>query len=150
VRETVKTLMWALLCGAAISTMVGCHRTPDELLIRQAIEHAATAAEATDASGLGDQLTDDFDGNGGDLERKQLMDLLRVAHFRGETIHAVTGPVTVDQRGERYVATFTVTLTSGGKLLPVQIGIYKVVTAWRREGREWRCYSATWNRPAAS
>jgi hypothetical protein len=142
-REMAKTLMWALFCGAAISTMVGCHRAPDELLVRQAIEHASMAAVQTDASGLGDQLTDDFDGNSGNLDRKRLVDLLRVAHFRGETIHAVTGPVTVEQRGDRYVATFTVTLTSGGKLLPAQMGLYKVQSAWRREGHEWRCYSAT-------
>ncbi len=144
-REMAKTLMWALFCGAAISTMVGCHRSPDELLVRQAIEHASMAAVQTDASGLGDQLTDDFDGNSGNLDRKRLVDLLRVAHFRGETIHAVTGPVTVEQRGDRYVATFTVTLTSGGKLLPAQMGLYKVQSAWRREGHEWRCYSATWS-----
>lgn len=142
-----RKLMWTLLCGAAISTMVGCHRAPDESLIRQAIEHAATAAEHTDAARLGDQLTDDFDGNGGELDRKPLMDLLRVAHFRGETIHAVTGPVTIEQRSERYVATFTVTLSSGGKLLPAQIGVYNVETAWRRDGRDWRCYSASWKQP---
>jgi hypothetical protein len=142
-----KTLMWMLFCGAAISTMVGCHRAPDELLIRQAIEHAVAAAERTDASGLGDQLTDDFDGNSGEFDRRQLMELLRVAHFRGETIHAVAGPVAVEPRGERYLATFTVTLTSGGKWLPAQIGMHKVETAWRRDGRDWHCYSATW-RPA--
>ena len=56
----------------------------------------------------------------------------------------MVGPVSVEPRGDRYVASFTVTLTSGGKLLPAQIGVYKVVTAWRKEGREWHCYSATW------
>jgi hypothetical protein len=144
VRKIARNFLWVLFCGAAISTMVGCHHAPDELLIRQAIEHASSAAEQTDASLLGDQLSHDFDGNGGDLNRKQLVDLLRVAHFRGETIHAVTGPVTIELHGERYVATFTVTLTSGGKLLPAQMGIYKVETAWRRDGGRWLCYSARW------
>jgi hypothetical protein len=139
-----KILVWMLFCGAAISTMVGCRRAPDEVLIRQAIEHAASAAEQTDASALGDQLSDDFDGNHGSLDRKQLANFLRAAHFRGETIHALIGPVTVEPRGGRYVASFTVTLTSGGKLLPAQIGIYKVETAWRQDGRQWRCYSANW------
>ncbi|WP_243050929.1 hypothetical protein [Dyella sp. RRB7] len=141
-----KTLIWALFCGAAISTMVGCHRAPDELLIRRAIEHATTAAERTDASALGDPLADDFDGNGGELDRQQLVDLLRVAHFRGETLHALTGPITVEPHGERYVASFSITLTSGGKLLPAQMGMYKVETAWRKEGSAWRCYSASWTR----
>ena len=60
--------------------------------------------------------------------------MLRAAAFRGETIHALTGPLTVEPRGDRYVARFTVTLTSGGKLLPAQIGIYEVETAWRKDG----------------
>ncbi|MHA6203359.1 hypothetical protein ACXU4B_02925 [Dyella soli] len=126
--------------------MAGCHRAPDESLVRQAIVRAASAAEQADASALGDQLSDDFDGNGEGLDRRQLMNVLRAAHFRGEAIHALTGPVVVEQRGDRYVATFTVTLTSGGKWLPTETGVYQVESAWRREGRQWRCYSARWTR----
>jgi hypothetical protein len=67
-----------------------------------------------------------------------------LARLRGETLHAVVGPVDVQKRGERYVADFTVTLTSGGKVFPAQLGAYKVEAAWRKDGREWRCYEATW------
>jgi hypothetical protein len=52
--------------------------------------------------------------------------------------------VDVEKRGERYVADFTVTLTLGGKVFPEQLGVYKVEAAWRKDGREWRCYEATW------
>jgi hypothetical protein len=52
----------------------------------------------------------------------------------------------VEQRGERLVADFTVTLTRGTHLLPGAAGVYEVETAWRMEGGEWRCYSATWKR----
>ena len=123
---------------------VGCHRTPDEVLIRQAIDAAALATDQVDASALAERLTGDFDGNGGAMSRQDIGNLLRMASFRGETLHAVLGPVDIEPHGERYVANFTVTLTSGGKWLPEQLGIYKVETAWRRDGRDWRCYEATW------
>lgn len=124
--------------------MVACHRTPDEVVIRQAIDATAQAAEHADASGVMGQLTDDFDGNSGAMARQDLGNMLRLAKLRGETLHAVLGPVDVAPRGDRFVADFTVTLTSGGKLFPSQLGVYKVETAWRREGHEWRCYEATW------
>jgi len=133
-----------LLCGLLAAALAACKQAPDETLVRQGIETAATAAGHADASALGDVLSEDFDGNAGATDRRQLLGLLGAAAFRGDTIHALVGPVSVEPRGERYVASFTVTLTSGGKLLPAQIGVYKVETAWRKDRREWRCYSATW------
>jgi len=133
------------LLGVLAVGAVGCHRTPDETLIRQAIGKAAQGAEQVDASAVTGQLTDDFDGNGGDMSRKDIGNLLRVASFKGETLHAVLGPVDVEPRGDRYVADFTVTLTSGGKLFPSELGVYKVETAWLRDGHDWRCYHATWS-----
>ena len=130
----------ALLTLAA----TGCHRAPDEVLVRQAIDKAAQAVEQVDAPGVIEPLTDDFDGNGGTMTRQDIANVLRAARFRGETLHAVLGPVDVQPRGERYLASFSVTLTSGGKLFPSQLGVYQVQTAWRREGHDWRCYSATW------
>lgn len=127
-----------------ISAATGCHRTPDEVLIRQAIDKAAQAAEQVDASAVIQPLTDDFDGNSGTMTRQDIGNLLRAAKFRGETLHAVLGPIDIEPRGERYMASFTVTLTSGGKLFPSQLGVYKVESAWRRESHDWRCYSATW------
>lgn len=139
-----KRLVNPLFCALLAIGLAACHRTPDESRVRQGVETAERAAEQADASSLDALLSDDFSGNNGEMERRQILGLLRAAKFRGETIHALTGPIEVEARGERYVARFTVTLTSGGKLLPAQIGVYRVETAWRKEGHEWRCYSATW------
>jgi hypothetical protein len=139
-----KLLVNSLLCLLLATGLAACHREPDESRVRQGIEKAEHAAEQASASSLDDVLSEDFNGNNGEMERRQLLGLLRAASFRGETIHALTGPIEVGQRGERYLARFTVTLTSGGKWLPAQIGVYRVETAWRKDGREWRCYSATW------
>lgn len=137
------TRIAVLLLGVVIGLLV-YHRTPDEKRIRQSIDAAVQATEQADASALSAQVTDDFDGNSGAMSRQDMANLLRLARLRGETLHAVLGPVDVEKRGERYVADFTVTLTSGGKVFPAQLGVYKVEAAWRKDGREWRCYEATW------
>lgn len=122
----------------------GCRREPDEQRIRQAISAAAQGVGQVEAGALTSVLTDDFDGNAGSMSRKDLGNLLRVAKLRGEAVHVVMGPVEVEPRGDRYMARFTVTLGSGGKLFPSELGVFNVETAWRREGRDWRCYTATW------
>lgn len=126
--------------------LAGCRHTPDETRVREAIASVEQAAEQTDAGGVVEPLSEEFDGNGGRLERKDLANLIRLARLRGEHIGATLGPISVEQRGERLMADFTVTLTQGSRLLPDAAGVYQVETAWRREGDEWRCYSATWKR----
>ena len=139
-RKLVFLLFFVLLATA----LAACRRAPDEVRIRQSIEAARTAASEVDAAALTAMLTEDFDGNGGAMATKDLANLLRLARFRGETVHAVLGPIEVEPRGDRYVARFTVTLGSGGKLFPAELGMFKVETGWRREGREWRCFTASW------
>lgn len=143
-QSTMKYLYRFAFLALLMLAATGCRRAPDEVLIRQAINRATQATEQVDASAAVASLTDDFDGDGGTMTRQDIANLLRAAKFRGETLHAVLGPVDVQPRGERYVASFTITLTSGGKLFPSELGVYKVETAWRREGHDWRCFSATW------
>lgn len=133
-----------LLGLALLAGLAGCHRTPDEERIRQAIAAASQAVEHADASALGGLLSDDFDGNGGEADKRRLVGVLHVARLRGETLHALVGPIQVEARGDRYIARFSVTLTRGDKLLPAQVDIYDVESAWRRDGATWICFSATW------
>lgn len=129
-----------------LGLLAGCHRAPDETRVRQAIVAARHAAEEADAGGVVDALSEDFDGNDGSLDRKDLANLLRLARLRGEHVGVTLGPITVERRGERLLARFTVTLTQGGHLLPEEAGVYRVETAWRKESGDWRCYSASWER----
>lgn len=126
--------------------LAGCRHAPDEARVREAIASAGQAAEQAAAGGVVAPLSEDFDGNGGMLGRQDLANLVRVARLRGERVGATLGPVTVERRGERLVASFTVSLTRGSRLLPDAAGVYQVETAWREDGGEWRCYSATWER----
>ena len=136
------SLALALLFAAS----AGCRHTPDETLVREAIASAAQAAGQADAAGVVAPLSEDFDGNAGRLARKDLAHLVRLAGWRGEHVGVTLGPVSVERRGERLVVDFRLSLTQGSRLLPDAAGVYQVEAAWRREGDEWRCYSATWKR----
>ncbi len=140
------TWHWVALLVLA-ATLAACHRPPDEQQVRDAIGAGARAAEAADAGGLGDVVSRGFTGNDGDFDRRRLLGLLRLMRLRGEHLTVLTGPVSVEPRGRRFVATFTVTLGSGdSRLLPSHLGVYRVTTAWRLEDGDWRCYSARWTR----
>jgi len=138
----VAFLTMFLVSGA----LAGCHRAPDEQRVRDAISATAEAAEAAKASDTVDALTEDFDGNGGQLDRRALANLIRVYAVRGQKVHVLMGPVDVERRGERMIATFTVTLTAGTGVLPENAGAYSVETGWRKDGGEWRCFTASWKR----
>ena len=140
-----KRIGFWMLAGL-LAVLAACHRAPDEARVRDAIASARQSAEQTDAGGVVEPLSEDFDGNAGSLGRKDIANLVRLAHLRGERIGVTLGPISVERRGERLLADFTVTLTQGSRLWPDAAGFYQVESAWRREGSEWRCYSATWKR----
>jgi hypothetical protein len=140
-RTALVTLLLIALMG-----LVGCHRTPDDEQVRKAIAAAAQGAEAGSGSDTVAALADDFDGNTGEFNRQAVANLVRVFALRGQKVHVLLGPVSVDKRGERLVASFTVTLAAGSGVLPDNAGAYQVETGWRKDGSEWRCFTATWKR----
>ncbi|MFA6230281.1 MAG: hypothetical protein WC617_08910 [Rhodanobacter sp.] len=141
----VKKMATALIVlGLSAASLSGCHRTPDEVQVRQAIGVMTAAAEAGSATDLVAPLSADFDGNGGELDPRSLGNMMRLLSLRGEHVGVVMGPVTIEHRGERMLARFTVTLSRGGSLLPDQLGMYEVESAWREEDGRWRCYIASW------
>lgn len=135
-------LLAPLLLALCLSA---CRHPPDEAQVRAAIAAVAQAGEAGNAGDVVAPLSDDFDGNGGELDRRSLGNMVRLFALRGEHIGVSMGPVNIEHRGERMVASFTVTLTSrGGGLLPDQLGVYQVQSAWRHDDGRWRCYTASW------
>ena len=70
--------------------------------------------------------------------------MVRLLALQQATIGAHVGPVTIDTRGSRIVASFVVTLTAGNRALPDRMGTYRMETAWRKDSGTWRCYTAVW------
>ena len=135
-----------ILIPLTVGTVAGCRRAPDEARIREAIATMAQAAQTTDAGALADSLSEDFDGNHGQFDRRGFANVLRVLRLRGERVGVTLGPIAAEQRGDRWVMSMTVSLSRGVGVLPDRAGVYRVVSAWREEDGDWRCYSATWER----
>jgi hypothetical protein len=142
--RSMKMTCLSTLLALCVMTLSGCHRTPDEVQVREAIATVAHAAETGSANDAVAPLSGDFDGNAGELDGRSLANMIRLVTLRGDHVGVTLGPIAIEHRGERMLASFTVTLTSGGKLLPDRLGVYQVESAWRREGRKWRCYTASW------
>jgi len=72
--------------------------------------------------------------------------LFAVRALRQDKTGVLIGPVSFEHRGDRIIARFNLVLTGGkpGDLLPRHSVIYAMTTAWRQEGRDWRCYNAHW------
>ena len=145
-RKAVCLLIVLAWCAMALP---GCRRTPDEVQVREGIASIARAAEANAASDVVAPLSDDFNGNdvdgsAGELDRRALANMIRLIALRGEHIGVTAGPIAIEHRGDRMVATFTVTLSSGSHLFPDQLGVYQIESAWRNEDGKWRCYTASW------
>ena len=139
--KVTRMLVGLLVLPLALSA---CRHTPGEEQVRQAIAAVANAAEAGSASGVVKWLSDDFDGNHGELDRRTLANLVRITALRGKHVGVTTGPIGIAHHGERMVATFTVTLSRRDRVLPDHMGLYQIESAWRKEDGEWRCYSASW------
>lgn len=132
---------------AVVLLLGACHRTPDEQRIRAAMAAMQAAVEAREPREFMRRTSTDFTGNDGQVDRDGLHDLLRVQVLRNESIGVTLGPIDVDVQGDRATVRATATLTGGsGGWLPEHGAVYAIVSGWKREGSEWLCYNATWQR----
>jgi hypothetical protein len=134
----------ALIC-IAVLVFAACARTPDDQRIRANIEDVRQAAEARSPRQFLDHVAADFSGNEGVVDRNGLGNLLRAIVLRNEKVGVTLGPIDVDVQGNRATASLIATLTGGqGGLLPDRGAIYSVKSGWRRDGKDWICFAATW------
>jgi hypothetical protein len=144
VRSAIAIGMATLLLAA-----VGCSRTPDDQRIRAAITSMQKAIEEKRPRDFMEYVAADFTGNDGSVDREGLANLLRVEALRNEIIGVVVGPADVELAGDRAVVRLTATFTGGSGglrgLLPERASIYAIVSGWKRDGKAWRCYNATWS-----
>ncbi len=137
------------LCGTAL-LLGACTRTPDEQRIRDAMAAMQQAMETRQPRDLLAHVGADFIGNNGggtegSVDRTQLGNILRVEVLRNDKIGVTLGPIEVQIQGDRATAHVVATLTGGaGGPLPERVSVYSIVSGWKRDGRNWICYNASW------
>ena len=130
---------------AAAIAVAACARLPDESLIRQQIAAMQAAAESRDASGVLDRIARDFSGQRGQVDRAALSRIVKIEFLQREGVGVSIGSVEIALDGNRATATFEMTLTDRSqRWIPGGGETYDVVSGWRRDGRAWVCYNATW------
>jgi len=135
----------ALAVSALVLLGAACSRTPDEQRIRETIAAMQQAMEKREPRAFMAHVADDFVGNDAAFDREALHNLLRMEVLRNDAIGVILGPIDVELQDDRATARLTATITGGsGGLLPEHGAIYTIRSGWRRQGRDWVCFSAEW------
>jgi hypothetical protein len=134
----------AILAGVILLT-AACHRTPDEQQIRETMVSMEQALEHHEPKAFMAHIADDFVGKDAEFDRAALANLLRIEVLSNESVGVALGPIDIDLQGDRASAQVMATFTGGsGGLLPERGSIYSITSWWKRQGRDWICYSAHW------
>lgn len=144
--EWVRRMHVARLMIGVILLVAACARQADSEAIREAIDAMADGAHAHRSADLLDNVSDDFTGNNGELDRGALEERLR-GLLLAKSIGVQLGRIEVKMAGERATARFEVRLTdTSGRWIAGRSALIRFETGWRREGSAWRCYNAQWTR----
>lgn len=126
--------------------VAGCSRTPDEVRIRNAITQMAEAIDARRPSDLMAFIASDFTGNDGRFDRDELARFVRLLVMGNPSLRITIASIDIELIGDRATVSLTIT-TSGasGRWLPGGGERTSIVSGWRLENGDWRCYNANWS-----
>ena len=94
-----------------------CSRAPDEQRLRDTVAAMETAIEAGEPGDFIDHVAEDFSGQGGSMDQRQLRAMLVAQTLRHQNISVLLGPLDVKLYGERATVKLRVVAT-GGQWLP--------------------------------
>ena len=137
-------LRHAALFFALLFTLFGCTKTPNEQLLREAIDAMQAAGEARDVGAFMAFVSDDFSGQNASMDRSALAAYILGIRMRTENIGVTRTKTTITMDGARAKVEFALLVTDGGKILPAQGQFVTAQTQWRFSGGAWQLASANW------
>ncbi len=135
--------------GLALAAVLlaACAREPDEEALRARIGAMVEALEEREAGQFMRGVAEDFFGQEGQLDVRQLHALVRVETMRHRSLGITLGPMEVTMHGDRATVRFTAFASGGsGSFIPEQAGAYEVESGWKKGGDDWVVYTASWAR----
>jgi hypothetical protein len=135
---------WAMAWSLALAA---CSGDPSEQRLRATIDAMQSAAEKRDIAALMEGVAEDFVGNDGEFDRRQLALYLRGVAVRHRSVQVTRLATDIEMHGEAAVVRMKLLVTgSQGSVLPDRGSLYEVDSTWRFEDSFWRLVGATWRR----
>ena len=133
-------------CTIALAMLLAaCAGEGPEARLRAAVAAMEEAVEGKQPGDFIAHVADDFTGGREGLDRQSLRGFLAGQMLGAERIEVLLGSPEIVLHGER--ATLTVeALVVGGRFLPERGERLRIVSGWRLEDGDWRCYTAEWTR----
>lgn len=122
---------------------LGCARSPDEKMIREAVAATALAAERKDSAGVVRHLSPDFrDGSG---EGRAAFRGMLEEQFRSTSrSYVFVSGLKVQLTGDSADVSLRVALSGSSRFIPERGRLYDVSSVWRKEAGGWRVVRAWW------
>ncbi len=132
------------LCIAAALSLVACSRSDPERELRAAIADMQAAVEAREMSRFLKHVADDFARQSGGFDRKEITRTLAGVFLSNQKINVVLTIREVKIAGKQATVVFNALATGGEGLLPERAQGWDFISEWRRDGSEWKVFSAEW------
>ena len=132
---------WGMVIGALV--LAACSRSPDEQRLRDAVAAMEAAIEAGEPGDVVEHVAEDFSGQGGQMDQRQLRAVLVAQTLRHQNIEVLLGSLDIRMFGDRATVKVNVVAT-GGQWLPETGRQIALESHWRFEGGEWICFRADW------
>ncbi len=124
--------------------VAACSKTPDEQLIRGAIDEIESAVQKRETKPVLRHLDKNFVGPEG-MNVRQVRQLMAAHYFRNKNINVVLAGMRIQITGGDASVVFNAAVTGGAGMLPERIQYYDVETSWRKLDGDWRIVRADWS-----
>jgi hypothetical protein len=125
-----------------ILALGACAQDSPEQRLRDTIAAMEAAVEAKQPGEFVEHVSEDFTGEKGHFDRRSLRAFLAGQMLGAEKIEVVMSNPKVTMTGESRAKVEVDALVMGGRYLPERGERLKIVSGWRLEDGEWRCYTA--------
>lgn len=133
-------------CAIALATLLAaCAGEGPEARLRATVAAMEEAVEGKQPGDFIAHVADDFSGGREGLDRQSLRGFLAGQMLGSERIEVILGSPEIVLHGERATLTVEATVV-GGRYLPERGERLRIVSGWKLEDGDWRCYTAEWER----
>ena len=147
---TIKELMVVVVAGCLLAAVPGCHKETAQDRIKKVITSVQKAAEEKDVKKIITSLSKTYqDPQGYDYD--SVKGLLLGYFFKNQKVHVYIPDIIISVEGTSGRAEFQAVLTGGQSgsaagIVPESLGMYAFDVSFRKEEKEWKVISASWNR----